>query len=464
MQERVTHHEHTPRPHRRRRALGALCLRHELTRPDYPRNNDPLAHLYCLHEAADREQAEAQIRTEFVTDLSERSERNHFYAVFSYRYQDGDLISDTGLSLKRLLADGVAAARKDAIPYGIERAEVLAGQLDYLTAWYESGDSRQLGFFSLCPDSAELDRPAMERLAFKPDRQMSSNWIFERCTDGQIRMHAFSLDGHTLAAHQHIVGERVAGTSLEELAVPRFFAEADGAAAVERIRAVHDGDSGSFFGIHGNADNAAVIVSRHPEVYALYRETIGASYEALRLGRITPRLRNITSALVDGYAGFESPVSVLNKRLFSAFDARDAAELIEYLRRQAIPHYLFGGSKVIDSIAESGAAAVSQGLSYEGACPTSAERTSLTQTDVLSTIFFGRLPSRERTFRSRFCPCCLPKPVQGVTVNAWSGQGFIGCDDCGHIVETCGGVYRPGVARRAMRRRQQQAVKSGAKK
>lgn len=452
---------------RNKRRLARFCLRQELQKPDVPRNNDALAHVYLLSGKDDLRDVEAQIYDEFITDISERSKDEHFYGEFSFEFNGQDFMSNAGLSLLQILESGRRAAIADGIDYGIDRANVLIEQMKHLISWANSDDKRQIAFFSLCPDAHELPRDIADSLSFKQERLMSSNWLFEKDDSGLIRMHAFSLDNHTLDRHRSIVsGEPVAATTLIELGTPRYYDYSDGTEAVEQIRSKYDQDFGTYFGKYDvRTTSANHIVSGRPEAYDFYYEALWSTREALEVGRVTSRYRRLLSSLRSGFSGFDAPLPALNKKLWRPLTSNDAAEVMEYIRRQAIPHYLYGGVVAGVSIAESGAIATTKQITYDSACPTSVltprEEKALEQSR-LEIVFFGRPPKREKYFDSYYCPCCLPKPIVGQSVKAWMGEGFIGCEDCGHIVDVCGIVLRQGNLKRRIEKTKKICAKKSA--
>lgn len=456
LQQPIETRRHLPRGRSRR--LGGVCLRRNIEHPPLVLNNDPLAHIYRLAEARDFDEIEHQIKTEFITDIAERSREQHFYDTFEYTLIGDDLISSTGLSLRAVLEKGLSAAHTDGIAYGIARAEAIASQLPQVIEWARSSsDQSQLAFFSLAPDAVELDATTAKKLFFKQERMMSSNWVFEKSPLG-ITMHAFSFDNHTLANHRSLLEQlgkdTSSSTSLDEVSRAHYFNELDGKSVIENIRQTHDGllavqrpQETFYFGIANSTSrrSANELVLSRPEGYEIYAEAVKASYEALRAGRVTRRLAHLTKELRRGFKGFDSPVAVLNKGLFRKITSDDITELMNYLREKTIPHFVYGGQKI--TVAESGADAVSRGIKYEGACPTSekgsAEGNSTTERARLETFLFGR-PLFAEKFTSRTCPCCLPSPRAEREVSAWRTEGVYGCENCGHVVDVCGIVIRQG--------------------
>lgn len=478
MQETINHppvesRRHFPRP--RIRSVGNFCLKSRIERPVEARNNDPLAHIYRLAEAQDFDSIEEQIKTEFVTDIAERAKDQHFYGVFEYDLLGNDLISSTGLSLAGMLEAGLEAASGDGITYGIARAEALCAQLPIILDWARSDEMSQLAFFSLAPDTAELDPQNAKKLYFKQDRMMSSNWLFEKSETG-VTMHAFSFDNHTLATH-HEALQRLgletlsSATTLDELTVAHYLTYDTAREAVAAVRSIHDEilqekDPTRKSYYFGKVDNhtqtsANQLIDSCSEGYELYKEAILASFESLRIGYVTPRFSDLIRTLRDGFRGFESPVKVLNKRAFRHVDSEDISELMSYLRSKAIPHYVYGEQGI--TLAESGASAISRGVSYDGACPSSEQLSPAAAQAAervrIEAVFYGRPLSAEK-FQSQTCPCCLPVAISGEIVRAWRSEGVYGCEDCGHVVDICGRVIRRGNSR--IRHKEQEAEKSKA--
>ena len=444
-------HERSPRTHKR---IGDTCLRSsdlyiELDRRHL--NNDPLAHVKLLLREGKSQATDQRIRDEVMTDLAERSPDDHFLATFEYRLTHDDLVTPQGVSLKSVYGNGIEAACRDGISYGMQRAEALAAQLPLILSWALGNSRDSLVFFSLCPDSAEVDYQTAKKLNFKPERMMSSNWLFEKTASG-IRMHAFSLDGHTMAKHQQLLADldlpQSAPTTLLEVTSPYILSDEDGVHSLQRIRRAFDGDRGTYFGIHGSSESANDRVDRAPETLAYYNNLTESLAWALYKGRVTRDLRHFTKDLQKGFRGFDAPVGLLNRRLFRRFHIEEAAEFIEYVRSRVLPHYIYAAAQGVRTFSESGAAAFSSGVMYEGACPTSDMKSARDRQQeerrLLEFFLLGRRPVREKEFTSAYCPCCLPKPEKDTVVKAWMGEGFIGCDDCGHIVDICGEVYEQG--------------------
>jgi hypothetical protein len=437
----------------RPRKLGRECLGEtvRIQLAERLQNNDPLAHVRLCLESSDHARTAERIVEEIVTDFAERAPEQHFDGKFTFLVSSDDLVTPSGVSLSQTYENGVKAAELDGIAYGIDRALALKAQLPYILDWANSDTTSQLVFFSLCPSKDELDFETAKRLAFKPEREMSSNWLFEKTDEGVV-MRAFSFDGHSLARHNVLLHDLglpdAAESSLEEVSSPYLLSFEDADEAVETIRASFD-NSDEFFGIsrkERDRSSSNELVLRADDAVDLYVSTVSAVARSLARGKVTRELRTITKRLQSGFGGYGSPVQVLNARLYSSFEISDAEQLMNYLRSQALPHYIYSSSSSM-SIESSGADAVSIARSYEGACPTS-DRSQLqsaeSEKSMLAFYLFGARPKREKEFQSGYCPCCLPKPMKKVTVKAWMGDGFIGCDDCGHVVDVCGGVYRQG--------------------
>jgi hypothetical protein len=384
--ERIVKHE---------RALGRAAIRGEL------RNNDGLAHVYLAQEANDFSEVEKQIYTEFITDMGERTggegvETKHFYMPFDYSVTENDLIADTGVRFREMVEAGLQAARQDAlndprVSYAVARAEVQSRHADMLIDWFENSSSDFALIPSLCPPENEVPAHIAKLSNFKPERLMASMWLFERTETG-IQMHAFSLDNLDLKGLDYIYGAldingEIKQTTLEQMARMTELSFDSGADAVEAIRCLHDArldrEKGGkhFFGIAGNdqSRDANKMAEDKPEAYELYKTAVQEVAASLNAGVISPGLSELAVKLRQSFK--DGVPAELQLSEFFPITIDQARDFMDYLRRQALPEYIYGSSdnhggyddyEGFGGIASAGAYAAENGISHEGACPTSA--------------------------------------------------------------------------------------------
>lgn len=428
-----------------------------------PRNNDPLAPVLADMDPH-------RLYTEYWTDIGERSENEHTNETFRYRLSGGDLISDTGLSMRKMLERGLAAARED-VKHSSEfnmtllRHEIQLRHLELLINYHESGRRNILWIPSLCPDSNELPTKLAENNGFKPERMMSSNWLFEPTGDGYI-LRIFTLDNHLLDDQATIYAalgsdQVVAGSTTEELITPKELPLDDSAEAVELIRAAHDQilmreNPGQrfYFGIHKRDQStleATAKVREHPEAYQLWLKVRSATRASLADSKVTPSLARLASQLAAPFSANEIPPT-LRLSAGQPFEASAARNLMEYLRRQAIPHYIFGQPPVsaanhqeysmawsggFDSVASAGAAAVASGKSYDGACPSSGGAVTTTNAQGEAAAAHGATaPTKEQVIRDLReskshgrCPCGKEGKLYGCQDGKGNGTFCYGCNE-----------------------------------
>jgi hypothetical protein len=381
---------------KRERALGRTAIRGEL------RNNDGLAHVYLAQGAERFSDVEKQIYTEFITDMGERTggegvEAKHFYMPFNYVVADNDLISDTGVRFRGMVETGLLAARHDAqndprVSYAVARAEVQSRHADMLIDWFHNDSSDFALIPSLCPSENEVPAHIAKLSNFKPERLMASMWLFERTETG-IRMHAFSLDNLNLEGLNYIysvlsINGEVKATTLEQMAQMTELPFENGREAVEMIRSLHDArldceyGGRHYFGIRDNdqSRDANKIAADKPEAYELYKTAVQEVAVSLDAGVVSPGLNSLAEQL---RGGFKNGVPAeLQLSQFFPITIGQARDFMDYLRRQALPEYIYGNANnhnengsddyIFGGIASAGAYAAENGIAHEGACPTSA--------------------------------------------------------------------------------------------
>lgn len=364
-------------------------------------NNDPLAHIDVLQSTYNGALAEHRIHTEFLTDMGERL-RQPFNYDFKYQFINNELVSDTGMSLTGLLADGYEAAKQDVlngsqVQYHADRAEALMGQQSIIRQWYESGGQNNLLLASLCPPATELDIAQSKKQAFKPDRAMASLQLFSKSENGTIDMQAFSIDNLDLTGLGAITYKlggvaEIADNTLDQLLQPIILhKDVDAKKFIdtndEQMRLSSAG--GSFF-VQGMDEvkyraEANTFVESKPETWDLYLSIVKEVATSLKLGAVNGELSIICTEKL-------APAFVANKRLIPDFLRISVGEtysedlaraLMKYLINQAIPEYLLSEMEqskefiINDSdtgsygIAEAGVSAVQSGNNHEGSCPTS---------------------------------------------------------------------------------------------
>ncbi len=470
---------------RRNRILGRLALAPE----NRLRNNDPLAHVFLRLETRKFADIETQVRAEYHSDMSERSEitsrevedsgERPFYAVFDYRLEGDDLIyTETGKSLNELLGDGVTAAEtdhvidKDGYTYHLARAKVLASHGPAMVHWRKQNPQHTAMIASLCPSAKEL-APQIAKLGnFKVNRSMASNWLLEPTPEG-IRVLVFSLDKLDLAGLQYIydslgVDVRVHETTLDEVGEIRSLnTNAIAGWMLRKITDIHDNrldeefpqNGPHFYGIKKSAESiyASTLVERRPEAETLYRDAIEEVAQSLMAaGNITPGLGKILMELRSAFPSADKLPLAL--QLGGKISLDQAREFMQYLLSQALPEYIFGDRKqhqqfreqnnlVSDTggggysgVASAGSYATANGISREGACPSSAgglaNQNSAEHANSAMAAALG-LHSEKKEFKSKWCPNCLPEPQRGRSVKAWRKGDRIGCSDCGREEDIC---------------------------
>ncbi|HET6864176.1 MAG TPA: hypothetical protein VFH37_03200 [Candidatus Saccharimonadales bacterium] len=458
------------RSQRRQRLLGNLAVN---TAGEQLRSDDALAPIFALLEHQSFEAAEPQIKIEYTTDMAERAKKRHFNKQFDLEVSDDDIYyTQTGQSYREMMAGGLTAARIDANQdprwnYAKAQAEIQAGHIDQLLEWYHSEDKNCVLISSLCPDELELPPETARVLNFKTDRAMSVNWLFEKTEEG-MSMHAFSLDGLSLEKLTSLsdklgVKETPASTALEQLARLTKLPFTNGLEAVEAIRRLHDGqldkdspgDSTHYFGTKKNFEAAMMdansFVESRQQAYETYKRAVKGLANSLVSGKVCRELADLSDELKSGFTKSGAP-AVLHLAEGLPISLQAGRDFMDYLRRQALPHYIYEGQNLQEagrerevSVAYAGVAAVSSGSSYEGACPSASAAGLSAEQHANGELTAAMKVHGRKEFTSRYCPNCLPKPQANNKVRAWRQGEHIGCRDCGHVVDVCtGNVVRQG--------------------
>lgn len=374
---------------------------HEIQRTSNSlKNNDPLAHVDLLARSDNAELAEYRMYVEYVTDMGERLAAQPFKKTFEYSFDGNNLVSSTGVYLNSFLENGYQAALND-VRYGgfneshAVRAKAFCNQLSQIRQWFsDEQDMTHKMYVSLCPPKSELNEREAAKQGFKQDRLMASIQLYEK-TQGGIRLHAFSLDGLSLARLNQLhaalgLTDEVAGTTIEQLMCPLSVNNTMPAAeAVESIIYYYDklllnetgdahvqGVDKQKFKREANAH-----VEEHVAAYDLYRQTIIEVANSLNENKVNYRLRDIVNELQLSIVAHEAAVpSALRIEKGQFIDREAAGGIIDYLRTKAIPHYLtaqLDAKKNVNTdtgyqaVSDAGGQAVASNITYEGACPTS---------------------------------------------------------------------------------------------
>jgi hypothetical protein len=473
--------EQLGRLERRNRILGRLAIGPETRLL----NNDALADVFLLMEAVDSggsfADVEEQIDKNYHTDMSERSDgkdengnkespQKQFDFPINYKIEGNDLFAGK-FSFRQIVRDGLEAARSDAledkdVDYALKRAQVQAKHADMILDWYHSGDPRAVRISSLCPPENEVPKQAAKKANFKTDRLMASEWIFERTSEG-IRMHAFSQDNLTLENLQEInqklgINHRVADSTLLEMGELVKAPFTSGAEFKDAQRKALDEilgrkNGGKYhYGIkvsEHSMRSSNEMVSAKPKAQELWKKSIQAMNDSLMAGRVSTNLAQIASELCSGFDGRVAPVE-LGLYESSPISIAQGRSFMEYLRKYALPQYIFGNNQLatenevggyrgdFGGIASAGSDAFSSGISYEGDCPTSnsASTASSEQGNAKGRMETALNTYGKKEFKSKWCPNCLPVPKAGKQVKAWRKGDDIGCYDCGRVQNICTGT------------------------
>jgi hypothetical protein len=440
---------------RRNRLLGRAAIRGE----QRLRNNDALAPVFLLLEGKNFEELEPQIYRDYITDMGERVEKKEFNDYFNFSVIEDEIISDEGVWLRGMLEDGLQAAKDDYAQdpdysYALARAERQAKHHSMLVDWYNKDMPHNLLIASLCPPESEVPESIAKLSSFKTNRQMASMWLYERTKSG-IRMYAFSLDQLTIDRLQDITDKlgadvRISDTTLEQLSAPINLPMADGGEAVEAIRGIHDkrlDDQSTdgvkhYFGIKGNLPedrDANRMVAGKPEAYELYKVAVQEVAASLGKNTVTVGLDSLATELKQGFAG--SVPSVLKIKAGERISKSHARDFMEYLRTRALSEYIFGnndeheqvqgGSSSYGGIASAGAYAVNNGISHEGACPTSGAENSAQAQQLGNALQVHKNERRNWIWRKDKCRIddCPTKPK---TVEVGPGEV---CHHCQHLFD-----------------------------
>lgn len=361
------------------------------------RNNDSLAPVYTLlRNERGAELTEGQIWAEYVTDMSERATEEPFLSPFSYKWVEGRYLANTGEDLNLLLAEGVRAARHDALTdpemkVGVDLALAYQAHPEIIRQWEIGSDQRPLLLASLCHSTAEMDARVAKKLSRKQNRLMASMWVFEKTASGIIDVRAFSLDNLRLKdlddmRNAGVIDGIVEETVTDQIRKPMLVNDVLSADdAVKLLHGYHDKKlriatgNEHHFGISTQAKvTANEIINAKPEAYQLYRNIVSEVAASLLQLRPTAGLKGYAAYLADPFSFDQVPKAL---QLSADFTEDDGRRLMDYLRSRALPHYLFNkdliGASIVSSdsdslgIAEAGAEAVERGLEYDGACPTS---------------------------------------------------------------------------------------------
>jgi len=469
----ISSFEELGRLERRNRMLGRLAIGPE----QRLLNNDALADVFLLleNDSEASTNIEAQIKKNYLSDMSERSgtetQERHFYLQVDYKVRGYDLVADEVSSYRGMMEGGLQAAWEDAkndsdLIYALKRSQVQVKHIDMLLDWYRSGDQRAVRISSLCPEETEISGKAAKKANFKPDRLMASEWIFERTADG-MRMHAFSQDNLTLQHLQAInkilgIKDKVAESTLQEMDKLVITPFSSGLKLRDAQQQALDDilsnkNGGKYhYGIRVSdydARSSNEMVLSKPEAEELWVNSVKAVSESLRRRAVSEELAGIASVLRKDFAAGTVPIELgLNKNHSISID--QARNFMDYLRKRAIPQYIFGDLGVIQTsesyssgsdyggIASAGSYAVSKGISHEGDCQTSGTaataNTPAAQAAAKAQIESSlQVYASKEEFTSAWCPNCLPSPIPGEKVRAWKKGDHIGCYDCGREQSVC---------------------------
>jgi hypothetical protein len=463
----ITIFEELGKLERRNRALGRLAIAPE----QRLLNNDALADVFLVIENNQHfdDDVEAQIEKNYLSDMSERSgtetKEKHFYLTIDYSVEGDDLVADNVKSYKDMMLAGLEAATADAeqdprLEYAKKRAEIQTWHLPMLLDWYHSNDPNCVRISSLCPTDSEIPERVAKAANFKPDRLMASEWIFERTADG-MRMHAFSQDNLTLKALEEInkqigIIDAVSSSTMDEMSklVATPFRSAE--ELVNAQQASHDNylnqkNGGQHhYGIKVtdlDKRSSNQMAEAKPEAKELWKDSVKFVAQSLASGRVNKQLADILKDLKEGFGSSFIPCE-LQLEQNSPIGISQAREFMDYLRKRAIPQYIFGDPNLvtnntespsgISGIASAGSYAFANGISHEGDCPTSGGGMGAAQQEgSQAQIEAAMHVYGKKEFKSKWCPNCLPVPKAGKEVSAWREGDSIGCYDCGHEVSIC---------------------------
>ncbi len=444
-------------------------------------SNDPLAHVLLRLEAGRFDRVDAQVESEYRTDMAERSEVTEglgaetgakpFALSFNYIWKDGELVYDrTGKAMNDMLGSGIAVERANVgrntdYQYHLDRAKVLASHGPAITEWWQSKPETSAVIASLCPSASEVSPEIAELGNFKPHRNMASIWFLEATDDGVI-IRIASEDNLTLDGLQHVYDQlgadvKVHETTVEELAEIRPLPLKGSLLAQRSFTETHDkrldeefaspGEE-HFQGIktNGYIKDALSFVEVAEETESFYKNAVEAVALSLEGGKIDSSLANLLLELRQGYASSADIPKVLH--LSSPLNIDQARLFMEHLLKQALPESIYGDKQThqteiavagtadsetrqVSGVAAAGAYASTNDISRDGSCPTSSLDNEGNAADAVAAAAMGVSANKE--FESHFCPNCLPKPKAGKTVKAYRKGSRIGCHDCGYEQDIC---------------------------
>jgi hypothetical protein len=443
-----------------------------------------LADVFLLMEAMDSggslADVEDQIDQNYHTDMSERSDgkdekgnkashEKQFDFPIDYKVAEDDLYAGK-FSFRQILRDGLEAAQSDALEdkeatYALNRAQIQAKHADMILDWYYSDNPHAVRISSLCPTENEVSKHVAKKANFKTDRLMASEWVFERTSDG-MRMHAFSQDNLTLENLQEInqklgISDAVAPSTLKEMdklvLTPYISGEEFKDAQRKALDEILSRKNGGkyHYGIkvsEHDIRSSNEMVSAKPKAQELWKKSIQAISESFMEGQVSASLAQIVSELRAGFKDGAIPIE-LGLYESHSININQGRNFMEYLRKYAIPQYIFGKNQPsseretssygggFGGIASAGSQAFSSGISYEGDCPTSNSPSAASpeQGNTKDKMEAALNVYGKKEFRSKWCPNCLPVPKAGKEVKAWRHGDDIGCYDCGRVQSICTG-------------------------
>ncbi len=435
------------------RALGNCAV--EAVARDELRNNDPLAHVWQLLEAGCLNSTlHHKFKTEFITDMAERSPDAGFYKTFEYRVAGNDLLSDTGLELRSTLQNSLIATELDVTrdkcrAYGLEREKVQYAQLDTILQWYREGEESVCGFASLCPSPAEQSLSEAKANGFKPNRLMASVWMYERQDSGALKMHAFSLDHCTLDRLQKTldacdVNHQVGTTTLQQLGQ----AITTSSVSPQQFKQVYEAVLLSE-GIDHSSLIADDIVAESPRAFDAHLRYVQIIADALRRGVVT---KELSAELTTLRKNADVLPICTDKRRYKKFNVADARNLMEFLTTRVFPEYIYAvpaeNKSSGASVAGSVGSAASRTEGYDGACPSSSTQTTR-EGELSSLASVGLVNSSLGLYeqlKGKYITCpgepgknCGKKVVVEDKILR---DGILQCKHCAHTISVCGDLAK----------------------
>lgn len=295
-----------------------------------------------------------QAANEFFTDMSERADGN-FCNSFDFIASGNDLIEvDTGQSMQVTLDQGEATTRSEVDYMG---TDILA-QVDQarknepakINEWLRNDGSNFLVVSSLCPKPETLTAVAASRAYYRLETRTSSLCVYERLEGGVVRMHAVSLDNHTMEVHQKACGRQFQN-NVEAVASPQ---------------AVH-------------AENLQEVLDIFIEAGATHTPQRSSQDRQKRLEHAfqywLDAHTKIEASLKSGSVSEVFDICVklgLKLKPKPRFDLEDAGLILRHLRNVVLPFYVQHGQGLSydqDSVAAASGAAVESGYQSSGVCP-----------------------------------------------------------------------------------------------